>query len=362
LEVFDRIRVLARVRDVASPAKSAARADGPDVAFGILPYYVGPWQYLRKAWPLKRALITGIGAKDAVILRVPSHLTMFLLPSFRQTGRPFGIQVVGDPYDVYSPGAIRSVLRPFLRRWFTRQLRAECRRACAAAYITQSALQRRYPCPEFQVQYVDVEASGAAAADSHRVLPPSQTAFKIVTVGSLEQLYKGPDVLIRALRHCVQRGMQLQLTFVGDGKHRTELEALAKRLNIERRIVFAGRLPAGQAVRDQLDAADLFVLPSRAEGLGRAMIEAMARGLPCIGSAVGGIPDLLPPEDLVPPGDDLALANKICDVLANAERMARMSARNLKKAKDYSEDGLYKPRIEFYRYVHDRTEQWLSGR
>ena len=109
----------------------------------------------------------------------------------------------------------------------------------------------------------------------------------------------------------------------------------------------------------QLDLADLFVLPSYQEGLPRAMVEAMARSLPCIGSTVGGIPELLQPEDMVPPGDAVALANKIREVVTDRDRMARMSARNLEKAKDYRNEVLQERRNEFYRYVREQTEAWL---
>jgi glycosyltransferase involved in cell wall biosynthesis len=115
-------------------------------------------------------------------------------------------------------------------------------------------------------------------------------------------------------------------------------------------------------VRAALDHADLFVLPSRTEGLPRAMIEAMARALPCIGSTVGGIPELLPPEDLVPPGDAAALARKIREVVCDPDRMARMSARNLEQARQYREDALSGRRIAFYQRVREVTEAWRDRR
>jgi glycosyltransferase involved in cell wall biosynthesis len=91
------------------------------------------------------------------------------------------------------------------------------------------------------------------------------------------------------------------------------------------------------------------------------MVEAMARGLPCIGSSVGEIPELLPSEDLVPPGDVAALANKIREVATDPERMARMSARNLEKAKEYRDELLQDQRIAFYRYVREQTETWIAS-
>jgi glycosyltransferase involved in cell wall biosynthesis len=130
---------------------------------------------------------------------------------------------------------------------------------------------------------------------------------------------------------------------------------------VKDRITFTGALPAGPAVRGQLDLADLFVMPSRTEGLPRAMVEAMARGLPCIGSSVGGIPELLAQEDLVPPGDADALARKIAEVAGDPHRLAAMSARNLAKAKLYSGSALAERRMAFYRHVREATEKWLDN-
>ena len=121
---------------------------------------------------------------------------------------------------------------------------------------------------------------------------------------------------------------------------------------------FWGTFRTGDAVRKELDAADLFVLPSRTEGLPRALIEAMARALPCIGSSVGGIPELLSPSEQVPPGDVDALANKILEILGDRERCCRLSHENLQRARDYHVDALHPRRRAFYRAVQEATTEW----
>jgi glycosyltransferase involved in cell wall biosynthesis len=90
------------------------------------------------------------------------------------------------------------------------------------------------------------------------------------------------------------------------------------------------------------------------------MIEAMTRGLPCIGSRVGGIPELLATEDLVAAEDVKGLATKIKEVLTNPERLSRMSERNLQRAQEYRPEVLIKRRNEFYRFLRQATENWLS--
>jgi glycosyltransferase involved in cell wall biosynthesis len=90
------------------------------------------------------------------------------------------------------------------------------------------------------------------------------------------------------------------------------------------------------------------------------MIEALTRALPCIGTRVGGIPELLADEDLVDPEDVQGLANKIKEVVTNPKRLSEMSARNLKRAQDYHPEILDKRRAEFYRFLRQATENWLS--
>jgi Glycosyltransferase len=359
LQVFDSVRVVARVRDVPNVPSDSKETNGERVSFAPIPYYIDPWQYLLKTWLVWRSARNAVNANDAVILRVASPIASPIQSMLRQTGRPYAVEVVADPYDVFAPGSVKHPLRPFFRRSSPRRLRRHCVQAGAAAYVTKEALQQRYPCPNFSVGVSDVDLPERALVSSSR-LPRQGGTFNLIFVGTMAQLYKAPDVLIDAVAACVQEGLDLKLTMIGDGKHRSELEARAKSLGLGERVSFLGQLSGGDAVMAQLELADLFVLPSHQEGLPRAMVEAMARALPCIGSTVGGIPELLPPEDMIPPGDVGALANKIREVVTNPERMARMSARNLEKAKDYRDEVLCDRRNEFYRYVREMTEAWLK--
>jgi glycosyltransferase involved in cell wall biosynthesis len=152
------------------------------------------------------------------------------------------------------------------------------------------------------------------------------------------------------------------LTLVGDGRCRPDLERSAAAAGVGERVRFAGQLSTPEAVRRELDAADLFVLPSFAEGLPRAMIEAMARSLPCIGSTAGGIPELLPPEHLVRPGDAAGLARAIRTVVTDPQQMTQMAARSLEQAREYRHELLRERRIAFYRHARESAEAWLKRR
>jgi glycosyltransferase involved in cell wall biosynthesis len=382
LDVFDGVKVAARVRRVSRPEDRWARADGPGVRFIAIPHYIGPYQYLLR-WPwIRQTLRHAVASQDAVIMRVASALANCLEPALWKSGHPYGLEVVADPYDVFSPGAVRHPLRPFLRRWMPGKLRLQCERAVGVAYVTRQALQNRYPCRAFMVGVSDVTVPAASIVQRNRVLAThyssiclrqsdlstsrvardsSRSPLTLICVGGMQELYKAQDVLVRAVAQCAQQGDNLRLVLIGEGKYRPMLEKMAGQLGIRHLCDFKGQIPAGDAVVAELDSADVFVLPSRQEGIPRAMVEAMARGLPCVGSTVGGIPELLPAEDMVAPNDVAGLAAKLHEVLNSLDRRDEMSRRSLAVATDYAEDKLRARRIMFYRHVAARTEAWLRG-
>jgi glycosyltransferase involved in cell wall biosynthesis len=360
LEVFDKVGVVARLRDVAEPPPGAQPIEGPGVHVHPIPYYVGPYEYVFRSLSVRRAIGAALQPVDAAILRAPGMMSTRLHTVLRAADRPYAVEVLGDPRDVFRRGAVRTSWRPLLRWWYAHNLRRQCAEAAAVAYITDHVLQEGYPPAPgaHAVACSDIDLPDAAFARGVRLPRPEQRVFNVLLVGSLQQLYKGPDVLLRAVAVNVKLGLDLRLTILGEGRHRPEMERLALQLGLGERVRFAGLLPAGDPVRELMDESDLFVLPSRAEGQGRALLEAMARGLPCVASAVGGIPELLAPEDLVPPGNVEALAEKVSEVLHSRERLARMAARNLKRAGDFHANVLRARRRAFYEVVRDRTRAW----
>lgn len=102
---------------------------------------------------------------------------------------------------------------------------------------------------------------------------------------------------------------------------------------------------------EELKNSDLFLLVSRTEGLPRALIEAMAMGLPCIGTKVGGIPELLDEQALIHADDSLALANKIEFLLNHMDVANKEASRNYEFAKNYYDSVLQERRESFYQYL-----------
>ncbi len=359
LRVFDEVTIVARVQDVPHLPQDWQEVSGPRLRFAPLPFYHGPWQYLLRLSELRRAAAAAIDPTAALILRVASPIAGVLAPVIRHLRHPFSCEVVCDPWDVFGPHGVRHVLRPYLRWHFARQMRRQCAEACAVSYVTERTLQERYPsapgAPAFGVS--DVELGPDAFVATPR--EPREGPMRVVLVGSLAQLYKGPDVLLSALALCRAKGVSIEATIVGDGHYRAQLERQAQSLGLQTSCRFVGQVASGSGVRAHLDASDIFVLPSRTEGLPRALVEAMARGLPCLASAVGGIPELLPPSCLLPPGDAEALAEALCR-RANSPGLRHQEAiAHLARAQDFADQRLDAKRLAFYHAVRDATRSAL---
>ncbi len=150
-------------------------------------------------------------------------------------------------------------------------------------------------------------------------LPPEGPI--IGTLGRLVPI-KGQEWLLKAAPRVLAEFPQACFVIIGDGPMLGELRQLTSQLGIGLRVVFLG---AREDVPECLAALDLFVLPSLNEGMGRALLEAMAVGCPVVATCVGGIPDIVADGAtglLVPPRDDRALAEAILTLLRDRSRRA----------------------------------------
>jgi len=118
-----------------------------------------------------------------------------------------------------------------------------------------------------------------------------QKEIRMISVSNLKKT-KGIDLNLQALAALVPKYPNLQYIIVGDGEERQNLEALTDSLGLRSKVVFTGRLPHSEVIK-QMAAADLFSLPSWQEGFGVVYIEAMALGVPVIGVRGEGIEDVI---------------------------------------------------------------------
>ena len=173
--------------------------------------------------------------------------------------------------------------------------------------------------------------------------------FVFGTVGRLVQT-KGQRFLIDAYAQAKGKIPHAKLVIIGDGPLARELQEKAKQLNAFEDIIFTGYR---RDVLELLMAFDVFVLPSLAEGLSIALLEAMARGLPVIASKVGGIPEVCGKNAcsiLVPPQNVSALASAMVEIASlNGKERKNLGVNARQRIKDeFSVDMMVGTLTEIY--------------
>jgi glycosyltransferase involved in cell wall biosynthesis len=154
-------------------------------------------------------------------------------------------------------------------------------------------------------------------------VPPE--AGLVLAVGRLNA-EKGQSLLLQAAPAVLSRCPGTVFALAGDGPLRGALEQQAAQLGIAGQVRFLG---VRQDVPALLAAADLFVLPSRSEGMPNALLEAMAAGLPVVSFEVGGVGEVLVHGVtglLVPPEDADGLARAMLALLENEQERRRLGA------------------------------------
>jgi len=150
------------------------------------------------------------------------------------------------------------------------------------------------------------------------------------------QYHKGFQDMILAVKNLSTDGRPLSVTMAGDGPYYSKLLKLATRLGLLDQIKFAGRVSA-QELTNLYDWCDVVVVPTiTPEPFGRVAVEAMSRGRPVIGTATGGLAEIIDDGQtgyLVPHGTPSAIAEKLLILQNQRDLVAEMGTRGLEKCK-----------------------------
>lgn len=191
------------------------------------------------------------------------------------------------------------------------------------------------------------------AAHAAEIRARTGAAFLVGHVGALDDAAKGQRQLIALAERLGRRADGIHFMLVGDGVDEAALKAEAKGMS---NVHFAGRV---DNVGDYLAAFDIFAFPSRHEGLGSILLDALAFGLPVVATRVGGIPDVVADEvnGFLCEVDDIdAMADAIMRLSSDSALAQRIGAANRARAESFSPelmveryDALYRRLLEPYR-------------
>jgi glycosyltransferase involved in cell wall biosynthesis len=351
--VFDEVLVAARLIEGPRP-EGSARSDGDGVEFIQLPNTKGPAHVLFSGLLFRPHLRSAIETVDAVCVRIPSSAGRQAVRIADRLDRPAMFEMIGDPeaaLDARQYGWLIGVMG----RISGRQLRTIPPRCVAGSYVSREHLQRKYPPgPDTAVESISSIRLPESWLRPPRQFADEQRRLHLVLVASLVPV-KWHEILIRGMHAAVDLGADVDLTLAGGGPLREDLQALAEELGLQKRIRFLGHVSDTDRLLQVLDNSDVFVMTSASEGMPRAMIEAMARGLPAIGSDAGGISELLEDDQLFPPGDFVRLGHMLYELQQSPGRLTEYSRRSSTIAREFTEDILSQRRRRLLRVLKDEA-------
>ena len=350
LQVFDELEIICRTPE---PVGTVVEM-GPGVKLVSVGGWKGAFDFITKRPRIRRIVEAKVEQAESLLMIVPSFLSGIAWGGLRKRSRPYAVEVVGDPEGVFSPEACKHIFRDILRKQFTSRLKSLCANACCASYVTAEALQLKYPASKsaYQTNYSSIVLDSNSFASTPKIFSSTKKSWRIICVGAMDHPLKGQDLLVEALSVLRSNSVDATVVFVGDGALRNKLESQVASLSLNEYVHFTGKLQPGDQVRRELDNSDLYVLPSRSEGLPRVVIEAMARGLPCFGSDLPGVHELLPRECIFPVNDASKIAYLIADLVKDIESINKLSVRNLAASQKYSDEVLSQRRLDMYRELH----------
>lgn len=349
---FDELTVVGRHGTVPD-GKSASQLElssAPGVAFELFPN-LSSLQGLTFARPAAwRRMRMLVATHHAVIARLPSEIGLLAIAAARAEGKPWAVEVAGCPWDgLWNHGSASGRLYAPIARW--RMGRAVAR-ADHALYVTRAFLQHRYPSQAANI----VAASNvslpevpetALTARLERIADLGCSPLRLGLIGSLRTRVKGIQTVLAVLAQIRAELPPVSVHVLGGGDPIPWQQEAAQQ-GVDDLVHFDGTLLAGEPVLRWLDEIDIYLQPSLKEGLPRALIEAMSRGCPAIASTVAGIPELLPDDDLIRPGDDKRLARLLRSRMTDRDWMAARARRNWETAREYRAEVLDARRAEFW--------------
>jgi glycosyltransferase involved in cell wall biosynthesis len=349
----DQVMVLMRSRSTDQVDPSLVRVDGDSVTVVPLPDPRTPIRGLMGLPGMVLRVLATARKADYYYLKLPDVMATMVGLTLWLTGRKYTVEVVADCRQGILLIKRHMPLVRFYAWLFEGLTRFLVKHAECATYISRY-LQERYPnkSPDRQWLFCSVEMTEEDIGRPRQADQFTTDPFKLIAAGRFSA-EKGHIDLVRAFKTVLLgAGRPVELHLLGDGPERGRLENEARILGLADHIKFPGYVPHGPELYAYLDQAQLYCLPSLTEGMGRGLIEAMARGLPCVGSAVGGVPEYLAEDCLFPSSNPEAMAQKILCVMHDPERLAQMSQVNIQATQAFTPERLKAVKDDFWQAVH----------
>lgn len=297
-------------------------------------------------------LIEEVRNNEIVIARLPSIsgiiAALYLIISGRR--KKLVVEVVGCAFDSY--WYYGGLLGKFLAPIMFLLMRLVIKFSKNNIYVTSNYLQTKYPTysgNKVSISDVEIDSNDIQEILEKRKNKINSNFDKICLgmIGNYNSKYKGFDTAFKALKRINSGIINYELRIIGGGEKK-HLEDLAREFGVYDFVYFDGIKDHPVGVNRWLDDIDIYIHPSKLEGLPRSIIEAQSRGCCVIGSNVGGIPELLNSSNII--RNDTELSIRIIQV-SNPNSLIEQAFDSLSRASSFFRVDLLKKQENFYNSI-----------
>ncbi|MBS6041958.1 MAG: glycosyltransferase family 4 protein [Clostridium baratii] len=343
--IFDEVVIVSRQKEITTYNNKLTLASMEGVKFVNIPNFK-EIKNIHQIFTAKKIINREIKNCDVVIARLPSSIGSLSVKFAKKNKKAYLIEMVACPWDALWNHSLKGkIVAPFMYYKTKRNVK----KAPYVIYVTNKFLQSRYPtsgkmigCSDVQLPSLDDEILSKRLNKINNM--SNDMRIIIGTTAAINVRYKGQEYVIKAISRLNKEGYNFEYHLAGGGDN-NYLKSIADKYDVSDKVKFLGSIPHDK-VFDYLDNIDLYIQPSRQEGLPRALVEAMSRGCPSLGSTTGGIPELLNDKFIFNNGK----INEICNILKKIDNktMLEEAKRSFEKAKEYDKNELDKKSNKFY--------------
>ncbi|MFD1607120.1 glycosyltransferase [Oceanobacillus luteolus] len=305
---------------------------------------------------LNQIISTEVSKSNFIIARLPSSNGNIAIKYAKKFNKPYLVEVVGCSWDtLWNYNTKGKILAPF---GYLKQ-KGAIKNSKYAIYVTNKFLQNRYPtkgksvnCSNVLLTNISENVLESRLKKIHNINGKSK--LTIGTIAAINVRYKGQETVIKALSELKKQGkINFEYQLVGGGSV-DYLSSIAEKYDVVDQVKFLGSIPHNEVFK-WLDTIDIYIQPSKTEGLPRSLVEAMSRGLLSIGTNVGGIPELIDHKYII--GSNKNNNMEIYEILKGIgkKELIQQAKRNHTQSKEYSKELIESRRQAFFKRFIDEN-------
>lgn len=298
------------------------------------------WKYLLSFRELSNAISLRSESSHAIV-RLPSIIGFLSIWHLRKKNINYFLEIVADPLTAYGK-------KPILSIFFSILMKYQISKAKGVSYVTRNALQERYPPSKNAI----VETYSSISLKNNNLLKDYSELPKIIKFLHVSNVIgnklKGHDIFLKTIKMLRDYGIDVHGTIVGDGPYLNKVKLMVSKYSLDNLIDLVGYISDEDDLNKLYYNSDVFLFPTRAEGLPRVLIHAMSIGLVAFSSNVGGISELLSPTQISRTNNPKEYVRKILVVVQDLNQLRSISARQIKKSEEYQDSILQSKRNAFY--------------